>query len=356
MSKNKGKKKIGLIGLLIVLLVIVVTFFVFCLKNASACGDGSKQETLIVHEGESFNDVLSDLEKMELIHSQRFAKIFSKTKGDVSYYAGQYQLNDGMNLQEIFAYLSNPSNAKVDSVTITIPEGKWAKEIAEIIAQNFDYTKDDIISYWNDENTLRTLCDQYEFLNFDEINKAEYKIKLEGYLYPETYSIPTEASLEEITKILLNQFDCMYQEYKDDFNNSSYSVHQIVTLASVVQFESGYASDMPTIASVFYNRLNSDMMLQSSVTVCYALYDDFNDPQDCEVQTDIDSPYNTYLYSGLPVGPILNPGKEAFDAVLHPAQTDYYYFAADIHGDGKVYYSRTYDEHMQICEQLNLGL
>ena len=123
-----------------------------------------------------------------------------------------------------------------------------------------------------------------------------------------------------------------------------------------VQFESGTKQDMATIAGVFYNRLNQDMRLESSVTVCYALYDQFDDPQDCETQTDVDSPYNTYLNNGLPVGPILNPGGDALLAVLEPESSEYLFFAADIHGDGKVYYSKTYEEHQRICEELGLIL
>ena len=90
----------------------------------------------------------------------------------------------------------------------------------------------------------------------------------------------------------------------------------------------------------------------------YALYDDFNDPQDCETNAEVESPYNTYLNEGLPIGPILNPGEEAIKAVLSPKHTDYLFFAADIYNkvDGKVHYSKTYEEHLQICEELGLNL
>lgn len=354
MRKKKGK--IVLIFVLILLIALVLSSLFYIFKNTSACGDGKKQEVLVIEEGESFDQVLQNLEELNLIHSKEFASLYVKFKSNIQYYAGNYTLNDGMNLNEILNFLNDSSNATKEIVTITIPEGKWAKEIAEILSQQLDYSKEEIIAYWNDETNLKEWCNTYEFLNFDDINQSVYKIKLEGYLFPETYSIEKDATLDTITRTLLNQFDVMYQEYKDDFKNSDYSIHQMVTLASVVQFESGYAKDMPTIAGVFYNRLNNGMKMQSSVTVCYALYDEFNDPKDCEVQTDIDSPYNTYLYDGLPAGPILNAGKDAFYAVLNPEENDYFYFAADIHGDGKVYYSKTYEEHLQICEELNLGL
>lgn len=102
----------------------------------------------------------------------------------------------------------------------------------------------------------------------------------------------------------------MYKENKKAFDKSDLSIHQIISLASVVQFEASEPSDMAKIAGVFYNRLDQGMKLQSSVTVCYALYDDFNDPKDCETNPEVDSPYNTYLHEGLPIGPILNPGMK----------------------------------------------
>ncbi len=102
---------------------------------------------------------------------------------------------------------------------------------------------------------------------------------------------------------------------------------------------------MYLVSGVFYNRLGIDMPLQSSVTVCYALYDDFAHASDCETNADIDSPYNTYQHNGLPIGPILNPGKVAIDAALHPQESDYLYFIADIYGDGTVYYAKTFEEH-----------
>ena len=155
----------------------------------------------------------------------------------------------------------------------------------------------------------------------------------------------------------------IYAKYEEDINASDYSLHELITLASIVQYEAATSEDMQLIAGVFYNRLNSDMPLQSTVTVCYALYDDLdrNDEDSwrtCEASTDIDSPYNTYLHSGLPVGPIVNPGEAAIDAVLHPQESDYYYFIADINGvrgeAGKVYYSETYEQHQQLQEELQL--
>ena len=183
-------------------------------------------------------------------------------------------------------------------------------------------------------------------------------MKLEGYLFPDTYFLEKDDSLDDIARVLLDRFDVMYKENKKAFDQSDLSIHQIISLASVVQFEASEPGDMAKIAGVFYNRLDQGMKLQSSVTVCYALYDDFNDPKDCETNPEVDSPYNTYLHEGLPIGPILNPGDEAIKAVLNPEKTDYLFFAADIYNkvDGKVHYTKTYEEHLEECEKLGLNL
>ncbi len=357
MPKIKNEKGGILKGILIFLFVFILAAVTVvgiythsCLKPV---GNGENSVVVTIEEGASFDEVLNELQEFKLIKSAKVAKLYARFKS-VNYYAGNYTMDDGMSLDEIFAYLSDASHAHAQAVTVTIPEGKWAKEIAQILSENFPYSKDEIIQTWNDSQYLEELCKDYDFLNFNDINNDQYRIKLEGYLFPETYSFAENSSIDTITRTLLNQFDLMYQEYKNDFEQSNLSIHQIVTLASIVQFESGYEKDMKTIASVFYNRLNADMKMGSSVTVCYALYDDFTDPKDCEVQFDIDSPYNTYLYEGLPIGPILNAGKAAFEATLHPDTTDYYYFLADIYGDGTVYYSKTAEEHYQ--KQVELGL
>ena len=198
----------------------------------------------------------------------------------------------------------------------------------------------------------------YSFLNVDDLNNSNYKVKLEGYLFPDTYFLEKNDSLDDITRVLLDRFDVMYKENKKAFDQSDLSIHRIISLASVVQFEASEPGDMAKIAGVFYNRLDQGMKLQSSVTVCYALYDDFNDPKDCETNPEVDSPYNTYLHEGLPIGPILNPGDEAIKAVLNPKKTDYLFFAADIYNkvDGKVHYTKTYEEHLEECEKLGLNL
>lgn len=352
--KKSHKVRNTLLILLLVLLIVTSGFFGFGYFQLQPVGEGQNVVTFEIKEGESFDSVLKGLESKKLIKSASVAKIYSKLTGHQDHFAGAFEINDGMSTKEVLEYISRVENAKAQQISITIPEGTWAKEIASKLSESFPYTKEEILDMWNDINYIRTLSNDYTFLDPGALMNENYKVKLEGYLFPETYFMDEDATIDEITRTLLDGFNSVYKKYEADFKKSSLSVHELVSLASVVQFESGLEKDMPTIAQIFYNRLDQSMRLESSVTVCYALYDDFNNPQDCEVKTDIDSPYNTYTHDGIVIGPILNPGEAAIRAVLEPQPNDYLFFVADIHGDGSVYYSKTYEEHQKRMEELGL--
>ena len=356
-KRKPQKKHTGrniFIVIIVILLLAIAGIAGYGYISLQPVGDGSKKVEFEIKEGTDFDKVLKDLQDQGLIKSDSVAKLYAKFSHHQDYYAGYFDLNDGMSTLEILDHIGNMDNAQVQQVSITIPEGKWAKEIAASISEQFPYTTEEILAMWNDIDYIRTLSNDYTFLDPGVLTNENYKVKLEGYLFPETYFFDEDATIDEITRTLLNGFDSIYQQYKTEFDNSEYTIHELVSLASVVQFESGSPAEMPTIAQVFYNRLNQQMRLESSVTVCYALYDDFNDPQDCEVQTDIESAYNTYLNDGLPIGPILNPGEEAIKATLNPQPNDYLFFVADIHGNGSVYYSTTFEEHQAKMEELGL--
>ena len=352
-----------------VVLLVVVSILViaglggaFVFKSGlSSTGSGDKEVVFTIENGDTLNDVVQNLEKEHLISNMSVAKLYAKISHNSNFVAGTFELNDGMSVKEILTDLQDSTKLKKDTTVLKIPEGKWAKEIAAEISNVYDgkYSTDEILNQWNDISYIKKLAKDYSFLNVDDLNNSNYKVKLEGYLFPDTYYLEENASIDDITRVMLDRFEVMYKQNKEAFKKSKLSVHQIVTLSSVVQFEAGSKKDMAKVAGVFYNRLNQDMKLESSVTVCYALYDDFNDPKDCETNPDVDSPYNTYINEGLPVGPILNPGDEAIQAVLNPDQKGgYLFFAADIYNkvDGKVHYSKTYEEHQQICEKLGLNL
>lgn len=343
---KKKQNKLVTIAILLVLLIAFAGFGgrFYYTSNLKPVATESEIVEFEVVEGDSISSVISRLQEQGIIKSSTISKWYAKFHSLHNLKVGFFTLDKAWDTPEILAYLNDANNAGAHQAIITFREGIWAKDIAALIETNLHIPANDLLALWNDDAYVQTLIDKYEFLDNSILND-QTKVKLEGYLYPETYSFDMDATKEEITETFLNQFRKVYDEIKGDVSASGKSMHDIITLASMVQYESKTVEDMYLISSVFENRLKIDMPLQSSVTVCYALYEAYEKAEDCEMNANIDSPYNTYMHAGLPVGPILNPGKDAILAVLHPKETDYLYFMADIYGDGTVYYAKTLEEH-----------
>lgn len=339
--------------IVVVILVLGIGSFAYYSNALSPVSSKSESVSFEIKPGETSDVVLGNLKEQNLIKNTSMAKIYLKIHGMNDLKAGTFTLNRSLSTREILDILNSADAAKDEQVTITFKEGMWAKDVAALIESKMGLSKDELLALWNDDAYLKTLMDKYPFLSEDILN-SQYKVKLEGYLFPETYTFKKDANAKEVTETFLTHFATIFEKYKNDIDKSGFSVQEVVTFASVVQYEAATKSDMDMIAGVFYNRLNKDMPLQSSVTVCYALYDQMTSSDDCEVNTGIDSPYNTYQYPGLPIGPILNPGEEAIHAVLHPKNNDYLYFVADIYGDGKVYYAKTLQEQEANIDKYNL--
>lgn len=342
---NLKNKKV-LISLIVIVgtLVIGLSGFLYYNISLGAVSSTSVIVNFEVVEGDSINTVITRLDENGVIKNSTMAKLYARINGLHNVKAGKFQLDTAWNTGEVLASLNNATNASQDQVTITFKENFWAKDTANELAKNLDIPAQTFLDLWNDETYLRTLIEKYEFLN-EDILQADYRVKLEGYLFPETYSFAKSATPQVITETFLNQFDKVYQEMKADFDASMMSVQEVMTFASMIQYEGKTDEDMGMIAGVFENRLQIDMTLGSSVTICYALYEEHENAEDCETNSDIASPYNTYIHKGLPIGPILNPGKVAIQAALHPTENEYLYFMADIYGDNTVYYAKTLEEH-----------
>lgn len=340
--QNK-KLLLALIGGLVVIIVMLCSFLYYQVSLQPVTGESDIVDFEVV-EGDSVSSVIDRLSQEDMIKNATVAKLYARMHGLNAVKAGHFQIDRAWDTGDILAYMNEAQNASAKQISVTIIEGMWAKDIAAEMEKKLNVKAADLLALWNDEAYLRTLIDRYEFLD-DSILNEQTRVRLEGYLYPETYRFNVDATKEEITETFLNQFANVYKDLKPDIKADGRSVHDIITLASLVQYEAKTKEDMGMIAQVFANRLAVDMKLESSVTICYALYEEYENALDCEVNSDIDSPYNTYLHSGLPIGPILNPGADAINAVLHPTDNDYLYFMADIYGDGKVYYAKTLAEH-----------
>lgn len=354
MKALKNKKVLIPAGIIIAVIIIGLSAFGMYSAKLSAISDTSEEVIFEVKEGEGSAAVLANLEKEKLIQDANAAKLCMKLKGLGDIKFGIFTLNRSWDTETILTTLNDVKKAKQNEVMITFKEGMWAKDVAKLLEERQGTKAKELLALWNDTAYLKSLMKKYPFLTKEILNEKT-RVKLEGYLFPETYTFAKDADAKAITETFLDHFQNIYKKYEKDIKASKLSLHDIIKLASMVQYEASTEKDMQLVAGVFFNRLAKGMKLQSSVTVCYSLYDNLTSGEDCEVNPDIDSLYNTYKYEGLPIGPILNPGEAAIRAVLHPTKSDYLYFVADIYGDGKVYYAKTYEEQLANQEKFNLN-
>lgn len=346
--KKPNPFRIVMIGALI---LAVASIFAFVSVTGDLKAKGPLGETMLisVEQGDLLTDVSASLKAQHLIGNPFIFETYAKLNKLTDFKVGVYKIDRGWDAHAILVYMTDAANAEKNDVPLTIIPGDWAKDVAASIAEVTDFTAEEILAQWNDKAYLATLDADYEVLTPD-YDVAGVKVLLEGYLMPETYFINPTSSIDVITRRILDETEAFYLDNKAQFDSSSYSVHEIFTLASIVQFEASKEADMKMVAQVFYNRLNKPQRLQSNVTICYSLYT-YDSWKDCEGNKDIVSPYNTYLHDGLPIGPIDNPSATAILSTLNPTLNDYYYFIADVYGDGTVYYAKTYAEHLKNVEK-----
>ena len=354
MTRKKKKKKKPILRWIILLIVLAlisilgaaVWYYFDCQKAVQ-----KEEEAVVftVNPGDTVQTVTENLEAAGLIKDAKMAYYFVRLNHFSDIVAGDFSLDKSWDVKRIFAYLNDQNAVIQDDVRFTIIEGDWAKHAANSIAAVTELKAEDLIALWNNEEWIRSIMPDYPFLT-EEIFDNDIRIKLEGYLTPDTYEVKKDCTAEEATLKILDETLNIYNEYAEAIANNpeGLSIHEVYTLASIIQYEAGtHKETQELVSSVFINRLAWDYPMQSSVTVCYAIdYDRNTDNwQACEVNTEFNSPYNTYMYTGLPPGPIENPGKDAIDSVVHAPETNYFFFMADVCGDGTVYFAETENEH-----------
>lgn len=361
-TKKYKRSKLRFKILFFIVTAFVVMFlgvFLFYKNSLKAVQSTSEVSIFTVENGSSAKKIIQKLHEEGFVKNEMTAYYYAKMQNFTDLKAGDYELDKSWDLEHILSVLSDSQKAVVNAVTITIIEGDWAKDIASKIAQETNVSAEDLLTLWNDETYLKSLESRYPFLT-DDIFNPDIRVSLEGYLAPNTYQFFRETTAQAVTEKMLDQSLKVFNQYRKQMEESQSSFHEIYTMASIVQYEASDEDNMRIIAAVFDNRLRQNMPLQSSVTVCYAInLEDKQDWKSCESAKNakVDSPYNTYKNSGLPVGPIMNPGAAAIEAVLNPSANDYLYFAADVYHvlDGKVHYAKTYEEHLENVRKLKLN-
>jgi UPF0755 protein len=292
--------------------------------------------------GSSTTGIGQILEDKGVIRDARIFKYYVKFKNEAGFMAGDYKMKPSMTLPEIITSLKTGKVMQDVVMKITIPEGKQLKQIAGIIAEKTQQDEAEVFKQLNDKEFIKKMMEKYPDVLTDEILKENVKYPLEGYLFPATYPFYSEKpTIEEIVTVMLTKTKEVLGEFRGQMEEQEMSTHELMTMASLIEEEATEKADRDKIASVFYNRLEDGMMLQTDPTVLYAhgehkerVY--FKD-------LEIDDPYNTYKIQGLPPGPIANPGIMSIEAALAPADTDDMYFIAT--STGEVLFSKTLDEH-----------
>lgn len=349
MKRRLNKKGIIAITLLIIIILIPIIMIVVYFSKLRPVTRQDITVELKIMEGDTLYSIASELEEQELIKSSFVYKIYLKTHKKIGLKVGTYELNKNMGVKKIVETLLG-DEYKEDYINITFKEGLNIRQIAEIIHENTNNTTDDVYNLLKDGSYIDSVIDEYWFIT-NEIKNENIYYPLEGYLFPDTYQFKNDATVKDIFKVLLDQMDIELSKYKTQIENSSFTVHQLLTLASIVELEAGTSHERNGVAAVFYNRINNGWTLGSDVTTYYAEQKTFNEDL---TATEINAcnSYNTRgtCFAGLPVGPISNPSSESLDGVMNPQVNDYFYFVAD--KNGNTYFTKTISEHQQIIQKL----
>ena len=351
-KKRRLKKWVRiLLRVILVLFILLIVGIIALSFLFSAPQSKSEVIEFTIEEGQTVYQVGDELKQEGIIRSEFAYKVYVKLNNVNSYKAGVYKLDKSYPLKDIVSLLTG-DYYKEEGVSITFKEGRNIRQIAKDISDNTNISEGDFLSVMEDDNYINELINKYWFLT-DDIKNDDIYYPLEGYLFPETYNFNKNVTAKEIIETMLDEEDKVLSKYKSKIDASSYSVHEIVTLASLVEQEGIYDDDRKMIAGVFYNRLNAGMSLGSDVTTYYAAKVDLGERDLTSSEINTYNPYNTRgpgMNGKLPVGPISNFSETSLSAVLSPTDSDYYYFVAD--KSGKTHFTRTYEEHQKLVNEL----
>lgn len=343
------KLKIALI-IFFILIIGVVAVYTSLFTKVSSNDDVIE---IAIPLGTGTSGIAQILKENNIIKSELGFKIYIKVMNITDFQAGTYGLRQNMSLKEITESLKSGIVYDPNNITITYLEGKNMRWLAKKISEVTNNTEDEVYEVMSRENYIDSLIEKYWFITEDIKNKNIY-YALEGYLFPDTYALQNkDVTVEEIFEKMLDKMEDVLKEYKTDIQNSNLTIHEILTLASIVEMESVNTGDRKDVASVIYNRLDKNMAIQSDVTTYYAFKIDMGERDLYQKELDTYNPYNTRgpnMEGKLPVGPISSVSKTSIEAAINPNKTDYLFFVAD--KNGKVYFSKTVSEHDRIISDL----
>ena len=371
-KRNKNNRRAGRIARnIIVLLILILSLAGFFgyryVSDAVGAKDVKSTKFISVEIPEnSGNSYIGQLlESVGVIKSGKVFNYYTKFKNISNLKSGYYNLQPSMTMDEIIEALQKKGSDKPQEPslgTVLVKEGYTIEQIAKAVEVNSSAKKGkhsstglkakDFLKLMKDDVFLTKMKAKYPALLANLPKDTDAKYVLEGYLFPATYNIHDDTTVESLAEEMLSTMDTYLSPYYATISSSDHNVNEILTLASLVEKEGATDDDRKNIASVFYNRLDSDIALQSNIAVLYALGklgQETTLKEDATIDTNIDSLYNDYVHKGLMPGPVDSPSLSAIEAVINPSSTKYMYFVADV-STGNVYFAESYEEHQHNVE------
>ncbi|WP_438434417.1 endolytic transglycosylase MltG [Gorillibacterium sp. sgz500922] len=288
------------------------------------------------------------LETNGLIRNRQLFAVYLKYKGEGSrFQAGMYDLTPGSTLDQLIAKLNAGDTVKAEMIRFTIPEGYTVEQIASKLEEAGYVKASDLLALDKAPAKLKLKLPQGA-----DVTGAKLRFPLEGYLFPETYEMKKGSTAAEILERMAEETADKLAAIPDldkKLAERKLTVHQLLTVASLVEREAAVPAERPQIAGVIYNRLKQDMRLEIDATVQYALGGTKERLYEKDLQ--VESPYNTYRNTGLPPGPIANPGLASIEAALNPKASEYLFYVTKKDGSREHLFAKTYAEHLKNIEE-----
>ncbi|MFB4162200.1 endolytic transglycosylase MltG [Geomicrobium sp. JSM 1781026] len=356
---SRKVRKIVLItlGAMVLLIGGAVLYGYFYIQSAVSPVDASSEEVVEVEIpiGSTATGIGEILEDEGLIQNATIFRYYARYQNFTGFQAGNYELSKSMDMDDMMHALQDGVYMEEYAHTFIIPEGHQLEQIAVRIADETDYDEEDIMDVLTDDEWMEDLYEEYSFLE-DDIFDSDVRYALEGYLFPAAYDfLEEDTPIEEMIESMLQRMAQVYESVQTDIveENGDFgpaeelNVHEVLTLASIIEREAATAEDRRLISGVLHNRLEEGMRLEVDPTVAYAIGEHRYMTSFDDLETE--DPYNTYRYGGLPPGPIASPGEDSIRSVFAPEESEYLFFYARF--GGEVIYSNTYEEHNEVHQQ-----
>ncbi len=371
-KKKKSKAKGCLLTFLVFLVLVAVGgyFGYDYVQDSLKPVDASSKDyvTVQIQDGANIQEIGSTLEKSGLVKHGLIFSLYAKYYSHANLKSGYYNLKKSMSTDELIQELEKGGTPEAQEpvlANLTIPEGYTLEQIAQTVGQlqgefKEPLTADAFLAKAQDETFISQLVAKYpNLLGSLPTKDSGVRYRLEGYLFPATYTIKNSTTVESLIDEMVAAMDKAMSPYYATIKEKNLTVNELLSIASLVEKEGAKTEDRKKIAGVFYNRLNAGMPLQSNIAILYAqgkLGQKISLADDAGIDTTIDSPYNVYTHLGLMPGPVDSPSSDAIEASVNQTKSEYLYFVANVE-DGKVYFATTKEEHDQnVAEHINSKL